>query len=102
MNIIVTSLILLRLFKASSALSEAFPDRKHTAVYSHVAAVIIESAAPLTLFGIGFIITAALSNWTPPESILEKARRFIASDVFSWLYYSFCVSEQNKCLSPSC
>jgi hypothetical protein len=100
MNIIVTFLILLRLLMASKALSRALPDHKGPSMYTHVAAIIIESAAPLTLFGIGFIIATALTNWSPPESILEKARRFIATDVFSWLYYSFCVSEIDAFLAP--
>lgn len=90
MNVVVTSLILLRLIMASSALSKALPDRERPAIYSRVAAVIVESAAPLTLFGIGFIISTGLANWTQPESLLENAKRFVAGDVFSWLYYSFC------------
>ncbi|KAH6904095.1 hypothetical protein BKA70DRAFT_548622 [Coprinopsis sp. MPI-PUGE-AT-0042] len=90
MNIIVTFLILLRLVMASVALSKAFPDHQRPALYTHVAAVIIESAAPLTIFGIGFIICTALTTWAPPDSVLELAKRFVAGDVFSWLYYSFC------------
>lgn len=91
-NIIVTCLILLRLGMASQAMSKAFPDRKRPIFYYHVAAIITESAAPLALFGVCFIISSALGNFdlNDPESFLQKAKWTIAAEIFSSLYYPFC------------
>ena len=92
LNIGVTTLIFLRLITTSAAMANAFPDRQRPAFYTRAASILIESAAPLTLFGVGFFITSGVYEWVKTDSITVTGGMQVAYDVFSWLYYSFCVS----------
>ncbi|KAH6908435.1 hypothetical protein BKA70DRAFT_268755 [Coprinopsis sp. MPI-PUGE-AT-0042] len=61
LNIIITLLISLRLFRAHKRLRTALPDSHHK-LYLGIIAILVESAAPLAIFGIGTIITLPLSD----------------------------------------
>ncbi|KAH6912352.1 hypothetical protein BKA70DRAFT_1535766 [Coprinopsis sp. MPI-PUGE-AT-0042] len=58
-NIMVTSLILFRLATTRRNMSKTFPDRKPPSMYSHVSAILVESAAPLAIAGVCFVIARA-------------------------------------------
>lgn len=58
LNIIVTSLICLRLFSLSRVVRQTMGEA-HARTYTSVAAIMVESAAPYSLFGIAFLIPYA-------------------------------------------
>ncbi|KAH6912274.1 hypothetical protein BKA70DRAFT_1398244 [Coprinopsis sp. MPI-PUGE-AT-0042] len=89
-NVMVTLLILLRLRMTWLRTSKAFPDRKTPRVYLDTAGILIESAAPLTVFGIWVIIMTALNYWYAPEGLVARGRLSVANDASLCLYYSFC------------
>ncbi|KAH6904064.1 hypothetical protein BKA70DRAFT_1509581 [Coprinopsis sp. MPI-PUGE-AT-0042] len=90
MNIMVTSLILLRLSLTWWHTSKAFPNRRTPRMYLDVAGILIEAAAPLAVLGICFITTAAIDNLHQPEGLIPHGRLWALIEIFSWLYYSFC------------
>ncbi|KAH6908467.1 hypothetical protein BKA70DRAFT_1149695 [Coprinopsis sp. MPI-PUGE-AT-0042] len=59
LNIIITLLISYRLIRAHKQLKEALPNTSHK-VYLGIVSILVESAAPLTMFGIGAIVTLPL------------------------------------------
>ncbi|KAH6904999.1 hypothetical protein BKA70DRAFT_1505872 [Coprinopsis sp. MPI-PUGE-AT-0042] len=77
LNVLVTLLISFRLIRAQRELSRTLPDADHK-VYLSIVAVLIESAAPLAIFGLGAIILRPLSR------SIEMAWR--AGTVFEILY----------------
>ncbi|KAH6911540.1 hypothetical protein BKA70DRAFT_1185223 [Coprinopsis sp. MPI-PUGE-AT-0042] len=90
-NIMVTSLILIRLAMTWFSIRKSLPDRKKSPqMYAGVAAILIESAAPLALFGICFITTTAINYLRPPTTISAAGRSTVLSAMFDWLYYLFC------------
>ncbi|KAH6912297.1 hypothetical protein BKA70DRAFT_1184911 [Coprinopsis sp. MPI-PUGE-AT-0042] len=90
-NVLITGLILYRLVQAWMFSREAFPGRKSPHIYSDVVAIIIESAAPLTILGICFITAVAIAKFHPPKRLVERGRVIAIADVFNWLYYNaFC------------
>ncbi|KAH6912343.1 hypothetical protein BKA70DRAFT_1098698 [Coprinopsis sp. MPI-PUGE-AT-0042] len=88
-HIMVTFLILLRLIVTWQRTSKAFPDRKVPRMYSDVAGIILESAAPLALFGIGYIVTTSVALLYPTASIAQTATINVVDDAFSSLYFAF-------------
>lgn len=58
LNIIVTALICLRLLSLSRVIRETMGEA-HAKTYTSVAAIMVESAAPYSLFGIAFLIPYA-------------------------------------------
>ncbi|KAH6907504.1 hypothetical protein BKA70DRAFT_357636 [Coprinopsis sp. MPI-PUGE-AT-0042] len=94
MNIMITFLIVFRMMRAKSRAAKAFPDQKPPRWYSEVMALVIESAAPLALFGICFIalLSTHLSDSGQLRSghVLQRAGRNIATDVAASLYDAFC------------
>ncbi|KAH6911869.1 hypothetical protein BKA70DRAFT_1099155 [Coprinopsis sp. MPI-PUGE-AT-0042] len=95
MNIMITFLIVLRVMRARYRAAKAFPDQKPARWYSEVTALVVESAAPLAIFGICFI---ALRGITMTEAakqlrsgnVLQRGRYNIAIDVVGTFYYAFC------------
>ncbi|KAH6859179.1 hypothetical protein BKA70DRAFT_1135599 [Coprinopsis sp. MPI-PUGE-AT-0042] len=63
LNIIITLLISYRLIRAHKQLKEALPNISHK-VYLGIVSILVESAAPLTMFGIGAIVTLPLYKRT--------------------------------------
>jgi ABC-type microcin C transport system permease subunit YejB len=60
-NVMVTALILFKLSRTWSGISKYFPNLQRPRMYTNAAAVVIESAAPLTVFGICYVIATALA-----------------------------------------
>ena len=57
LNIVVTSMICFRLLRMRAALREVLAP-EIARVYTNIAAMLIESAAPISILGIGVIITS--------------------------------------------
>ncbi|KAH6912271.1 hypothetical protein BKA70DRAFT_1535616 [Coprinopsis sp. MPI-PUGE-AT-0042] len=89
-NVMVTLLILLRLRMTWLQTSKAFPDRKTPRIYLDTAGIIVESAAPLAVFGTYLIIMTALNTWFVPKGLVAQGRLSVANDASLSLYYSFC------------
>lgn len=85
-NVMVTSLILFKLIRTSIEVSRAFPTQKPDPMYRSVATIIIESALPLTIFGLCFAILISIIYSRQPRKLLEKARISIAGDTMICLY----------------
>ncbi|KAH6907522.1 hypothetical protein BKA70DRAFT_1563034 [Coprinopsis sp. MPI-PUGE-AT-0042] len=95
MNIMVTSLILLRVLLARYRAAKVFPDQKPPRWYSEVTALVVESAAPLAIFGICDIalrgtIVAESPSQLQSGHVLQRGRRSIGLGVIDSFYYAFC------------
>jgi hypothetical protein len=89
-NIVVTSSITFRLLRARRALAKVLPSADMR-VYTGVIAILVESAAPLTIFGtIAAILQQLNARSTMP---LEY---YVCLPLFDCLFYSFCVSCNNQ------
>jgi hypothetical protein len=86
-NIVVTTFISFRLLRARQNLKRLLPS-VDMHVYTGVVAILIESAAPLTIFG---IISAILQQLNSSMRYLTPGF-FACSYLFDALFYSFCVS----------
>ena len=86
-NIIVTSFITFRLLRARRTLAKLLPSAD-AQLYTGVIAILIESAAPLTIFGIIAAILQQLHGSQRRPSISFLVCRY----TFDGLFYSFCVS----------
>lgn len=99
-NILVTGLITFRLLRARQDLSKLLPSAD-ARLYTGVISILIESAAPLTVFG---IIGAILQQVDAYDDGIQKSPAyFVCLNIFVGLFYSFCVSFQtpnslNRCL----
>jgi hypothetical protein len=58
LNIVVTSMICFRLLRMRAALREVLSP-EIARVYTNIAAMLIESVAPMSILGIGVVITSA-------------------------------------------
>jgi hypothetical protein len=85
-NIVVTSLITFRLLCARRALAKVLPSADMR-VYTGVIAILVESAAPLTVFG---IVAAILQQFGPKPN--QSPGYYVCQTLFDGLFYSFCVS----------
>jgi hypothetical protein len=85
-NIVVTSLITFRLLRARRALARVLPSADMR-VYTSVIAILVESAAPLTIFG---IISPVLHQ--SGDKFNESPAFYAWAYLFDGLFYSFCVS----------
>ncbi|KAJ2921895.1 hypothetical protein H1R20_g15197, partial [Candolleomyces eurysporus] len=86
-SIIVTTLISIRLLRARRTLAKLLPSAD-VRVHTGVIAILIESAAPLTIFGIiaAIIIVTRVAGtiYKSPEGII------VCGPLFNGLFYSFC------------
>ncbi|KAH6883709.1 hypothetical protein BKA70DRAFT_1446710 [Coprinopsis sp. MPI-PUGE-AT-0042] len=89
-NIQVTFLILLQLIITLRRTSKALPGRKTPLMYTSVASIMIESATPLTIFGICLAIVRGIVLFHHPESLSQRALLAGLSQLFRCLYHSFC------------
>ena len=76
LNIIVTSMICFRLLRMRALIKDALSPEM-TRVYTSIAAILIESAAPFTIIGIGVVVT--------------QARKSTVAFAFSYVWGAFCV-----------
>ena len=84
-NIFVTSLISFRLVRARRNLQKSLPGRDMQ-VYTGDIVVLVESAAPLAVFG---LVVAIIQ--TVGDRAIEAPGYFVWSSLFQALFYSFCV-----------
>ena len=89
-NIVVTSLITFRLLRARRALARVIPSADMR-VYTSVIAILVESAAPLTIFG----IVAAILQQSSARSTKSPAF-YACGHLVESLFYSFCVSSNHQ------
>lgn len=90
-NIQVTALILSRLFHTRRSLTQVLPASQVSKIYGEATAVLIESAAPLALFGVcsaAMVITRLHAS--DHVGIPIQARFVVADFTLSSVYYSFC------------
>lgn len=87
-NVMVTALISFRLLRARKAMAGVLP-RQHLRVYERVVTILIESALPPTVFGIGYAVSLLL----PLRSTQEYVTQAITSTFFSMTYFAFAVSK---------
>ena len=80
LNIIVTSMICLRLLRMRALIREVLSPEM-SRMYTSVVAILIESAAPLSILGIGLVIAAA-----------QKSPLMFA---FAWVWSLFCVESSH-------
>ena len=94
-NTMITILIIFRLAVAwRSQRQTPLHQKGPPDVYSRVIVIIIESAAPLALFGICLVIAAVTGLVYPSPDIIGQGKTMIASNVFNWLYGNgFAVSD---------
>ncbi|RXW20662.1 hypothetical protein EST38_g5174 [Candolleomyces aberdarensis] len=86
-NIIATTLITIRLLRARRTLAKLLPSAD-VRVYTGVIAILIESAAPLTIFG---IILSAISLGRVSGAIANNSGGIIVCSIlFEGLFNSFC------------
>jgi hypothetical protein len=86
-NIIVTSFITFRLLLARRRLLKVLPSAD-LQLYTGVIAILIESAAPLTVLG---IVAAILQHLTGSQ-FRSSPGYYVCRYLFDGLFYSFCVS----------
>lgn len=90
MNVMVTLLMLVRLIRARNEFAKALPNGNSGYTYGGVIAILVESAAPLTVFALGYAIMTIL--WYKLDSSSFPRGIGILDAIISLLYYSFCVS----------
>jgi hypothetical protein len=91
-QVMVTGLILLRLTRTWLTISASCPSLRRMPMYSNVAALVIESAAPVTLLGAVYITVVAISYHHHPEILIQRGTLNALSEVSYSLYFSFYVS----------
>ncbi|KAJ2913704.1 hypothetical protein MD484_g6717, partial [Candolleomyces efflorescens] len=84
-NILVTSFITFRLLRARQTLQRILPSAD-VQFYTGVIAIMIESALPLTVFGIIAAILVQLDSSPPPKS----PKYYVFDYLFQCLFYAFC------------
>jgi hypothetical protein len=90
-SVIVTGLITFRLLRARRDLVKVLPSAD-VRVYTGVIAILIEPAAPLTIFG----IIAAILQQLGGSPLSNSPRFHVLANLFQGLFYSFCVSSNNQ------
>jgi hypothetical protein len=92
-NIIVTCLISWVLLRTRRKANSSLPVENASRLYTNVTAILIESAAPLALFGICYAISDIVGRrleWVGLLSVRERVNVFI--DTTGSLYVAFTVS----------
>ncbi|KAH6873494.1 hypothetical protein BKA70DRAFT_1450237 [Coprinopsis sp. MPI-PUGE-AT-0042] len=90
-NFMVTSLILGRILRTRKIVGEANVTEKPSSMYGNVAAILIESAAPLVIFGVILVVLQLTSLFLNNFSLKVWVRLEVAQHVFALLYYA-CVA----------
>ncbi|KAG2003796.1 hypothetical protein CC2G_004371 [Coprinopsis cinerea AmutBmut pab1-1] len=99
MNVIATALIAYKIIRAQKAWAKAIPSR-NMSVYNSAARLVIESALPLTICGLFYLIFNAI-NWSYRTSEgVPSITYYTAASIFSSLYFSFAVSTTPTSMSP--
>ncbi|KAG2003799.1 hypothetical protein CC2G_004373 [Coprinopsis cinerea AmutBmut pab1-1] len=88
LNIITTSLIAYRIRSAQRLLSRSLPGRRMV-VYSNAARIVIESALPLSLFGLFYAIFNTCNWASRTSSGLPNLDYYLTSSISSSVYFCF-------------
>ncbi|KAH6912336.1 hypothetical protein BKA70DRAFT_1535713 [Coprinopsis sp. MPI-PUGE-AT-0042] len=89
MKVMVTYLILFQLLRTWLIMSRTCPNLQRSRTYSRVAGILIESAAPLAVFGICFVTAIAINYYRKPQILARRGTLNALTEVSSSLYYSF-------------
>ena len=89
LNLLVTILISSRLLLARRKLASLFPSSRISNHYTGVIAILIESAIPLSVAGLGLAVVLGITHSGDPD-LLEKE---IANYFFSAFYFNFAVCQ---------
>ncbi|KAH6904102.1 hypothetical protein BKA70DRAFT_1193824 [Coprinopsis sp. MPI-PUGE-AT-0042] len=88
-NVMVTGLIIYKLWGTWSAISKACPEFKRPRIYSNVTATLVESAAPIAVFGVCYIAVLGINYYQKPELLAQRGRLNALAEVSGCLFYSF-------------
>lgn len=102
MNVMVTTLMLVRLIRARNEFTKALPNSPCSSIYGGVIAVIIESSAPVTVSGLCLTVTTIIWHTHKVMNTHPTSALVVLHIMFSLLYYSFCVSKVPLSLNGSC
>lgn len=93
MNLLVTGIISTRLLYARRQLAQSLPELSKGIVrqYTGVITILIESALPLSVFGLAYATTRLAYMTAESDSMRDKFNT--AGHVTSILYYTFAVSK---------
>jgi len=102
-NITSTTLILVKLIRARRKLAKALPNMSISSAYGGVVSILVESAAPVALFGTCVLITEIVwivvdtyaSHPQEASTVNLLFRINSAGFIFEMLYYSFGVSSRH-------
>jgi hypothetical protein len=97
-NVTVTALITFHVLRAHRALAKVLP-LDNLRLYTGVVAILIESALPLSIFG---IVTAALILAIDAPTITASEGLLICYNTFSALFFIFSVSSSLWYLCKEC
>ena len=81
LNVVVTSMICFRLLRMRALMRDVLSPEM-SRMYTSIAAMLIESAAPFSILGIGLVVTAALRTLLVPA--------------FGYVWTMFCVESQSS------
>lgn len=96
-NVLVTILISFQLLSARRALTSLMM-HQGADPYNSIITMLVESALPLSVFGITF---AAMLVTKPPERSLVALEQYhVAKDVISFLYHAFAVRDRASKFTP--
>jgi hypothetical protein len=94
-NLLITALISFYLLNERRKLSHLLPSRE-LQIYSGVVAILVESALPLTAFGIVYAAVVVVDPSQGPGGDTKANERYAANftllDIFGYLFYAFTVS----------
>ncbi|KAH6904103.1 hypothetical protein BKA70DRAFT_1298456 [Coprinopsis sp. MPI-PUGE-AT-0042] len=89
MKVMVTCLILFQLPRNRFMISRSCPIPKPSRTYSRVAAILVESAAPLALFGVCYVTVTVISYYRKPEVLAQRGTLNALNEVSGSLYFAF-------------
>ncbi|KAH6904096.1 hypothetical protein BKA70DRAFT_548662 [Coprinopsis sp. MPI-PUGE-AT-0042] len=89
-NIMITSLILLRLNITRRRALKDYPEGKTSPWYWDVTVMVVESAFPLAFFRMCWMTSKGIALFSPPSSSLHNGRLNATTTIFALLYSSFC------------
>jgi hypothetical protein len=92
MNVMVTGLIIFKLWTAWSAISKDCPGFKRPRVYTNVTSTLIESAAPLAVCGICYVAVQGVTYYRKPEILAQRGLVNALTEISNALFVSFSVS----------
>ncbi|TFK17624.1 hypothetical protein FA15DRAFT_710628 [Coprinopsis marcescibilis] len=87
LNVMITALICFRLLRAHRTLACLLPSQSLT-LYTRIVVLLIEAAAPIAVFGLGYAVALLVSQANPAMARVSVGKE-IANEVFATGYYLF-------------